>query len=551
MTTKLINVPAWLAILVLSSTFAQQASPPPPGPEDPILRAMKVELERSKAQLKLGQMAAPYYIDYRVFDVDGRVAQASYGTLRTDVRTRLRLARVVVRVGDYKQDSFFGQGEGVVEAIPVDDDELAIRHSLWLATDGAYKRATEALAAKQAQLKQYTVEQPVDDFAHAEPVQAIGPLAKLDLDASPWLQALQEASALYKTDPEVESVNASLDFHVVNRYFVNTEGTIVRSGQAVYEVRVSANTQAADGMELGRESAIFLNDRTELSSPGKVVSRTAEMLRDLKEERAAPVVEEEYRGPVMFSAVASSAVFADLIGENILGQKPGLGQGSRVRGAFASSYKARVLPDFLSVVDDPTLASFNGKPLLGNYEVDDEGVKAQRVSVIEQGKLVNYLMSREPIRDFPGSNGHGRARGPANAPAPYLGNMLVTSSEALPAKELKQKLIDLCRDRGLPYGFYVESLARLRDPRALYKVWVKDGHEELVRGASLDDLDARTLRNDLIAAGDDPYVGNRALNIPHSIVTPSILLDELVVKRQSAKNAKLPEYPAPPLAPAM
>jgi hypothetical protein len=227
-----------------------------------------------------------------------------------------------------------------------------------------------------------------------------------------------------------------------------------------------------------------------------------------------------------------------------------LGQPARTRGAFASSYKSRVLPDFLSVVDDPTLASYDGKPLLGHYEVDDEGVKAVRVLAVEKGKLVNYLLGRQPIRDFPSSNGHGRARLPASPPEPSLGNLIVTASERVPRDELKKKLIELCQQREQPYGYYVEALSGLRDPRLLYRVWAKDGHEELIRGAVFADLDVRSLRNDLVAAGDDVYVGNRAQNIPHSIVNPSILFDELEVKRADRNKSTLPEYPAPPLTPA-
>ncbi len=523
--------------------------------DDPVLRAMQKELERSKSQLKLEQMASPYYIDYRVVDMDGYTAEAAFGALRTNLRTRFRFVRVVVRVGDYKQDSFFGQGEGVTDYMPLDDDELALRHHLWLATDKAYKAATEAFAAKQAQLKQLTVEHPVDDFAHAEPVQFIGPLVKLDVDPGPWLKTLQDASALYKTDPQLESIDSSLQFQTVNRFFVNSEGTVVRSGQASYQVSFTAGTQAADGMQLERSVTNAVGDSKELTSAEAFLARTTRLLGDLKDLRAAPVADEEYRGPVLFSAGAASTIFADLVGENILGRKPGLGQPARTRGAFASSYKSRVLPDFLSVVDDPTLASFNGKPLLGSYEVDDEGVRAMRVSVIEKGKLVNYLLGREPIMDFPASNGHGRARMPNNSPGPSLGNMLVSSSEAVPQEELKKKLLELCQQRELPYGYYVESMAGVRvagarAPRLLYKIWVKDGHEELVRGAVFGDLDARALRNDLIAAGSDPKIESRLLNIPHSIVTPSILFDELEVKRQDIQKSKLPEYPAPPAAPS-
>jgi predicted Zn-dependent protease len=303
-------------------------------------------------------------------------------------------------------------------------------------------------------------------------------------------------------------------------------------------------------MELEQSAAYSVNDMKDLPAADKLLARATEMIGTLKDLRAAPVADEEFRGPVLFSNHAAAAVFADLVGENIRGLKPNLGQPARTRGAFASSYKSRVLPDFLSVVDDPTQASFEGKPLLGHYEVDDEGVKAVPVSAVEKGKLVNYLMGRQPIRDFSSSNGHSRGRMPARPPEPSMGNLLVTASETVPRAELKKKLIELCQQREQPYGYYVETLSGLRDPRLLYRVWAKDGHEELVRGAVFADLDVRSLRNDLVAAGDDMYVTNRAENIPHSIVNPSILFDELEVKRADRNKSTLPEYLPPPIIPA-
>jgi hypothetical protein len=540
-------LPVWF-ILFHPSTPAQTKGSQPFATVDPVLRAMQKELGRSKSQLKLEQMAAPYYIDYRVEDMQGYIAEATFGALRTNFHQHLRTVRVVVRVGDYRQDSFFGQGEGVGDYMPLDDDELALRHHLWLATDKAYKAATEAFAAKQAQLKQLTVDHPVDDFAHAEPVKFIGPLAKLELDPATWFKMLQDASALYNTDPQLEFIDSSLQFQAVNRYFVNSEGTVVRSGQASYQMSVAAGTQAADGMQLERSTTYAVRDSKELPTSEEFLARTTILLNTLKDLRAAPVADEEYRGPVLLSADAASTVFADLVGENILGRRPGLGQPARTTGAFASSYKSRVLPDFLSVVDDPTLASFNGKSLLGSYEVDDEGVRAMRVPVIVNGKLVNYLLGREPIMDFPASNGHGRSRLPADSPGPSLGNMLVSSSAPAPQEELKKKLLQLCQERDLPYGYYVETMAGVRVPRLLYKIWVKDGHEELVRGAVFGDLDARALRSDLVAASADLNVENRVMNVPHSIVTPAILFDELEVKRQDIQKSKLPEYPAPSAA---
>jgi TldD protein len=534
-----------MASLLVSPTAAQQKDWQALADADPVLQAMRSELERSKSDLKLEQMAAPYYIEYRVIDTDQYLAEATSGALRGAIRSRFRFLRVVVRVGDYKQDSYFGEGQGSLGFLPLDDDKLALRHEIWLATDRAYKAATESLTAKQSQLKRLTVDQPVDDFARADPVQSVGPLTKLEFDPQPWIGMLQDASALYKTDPQIESLESSLKFQAVNRYFINSEGTVVRSGQDLYEMSMSCSTQAADAMRLDRSRAFEVATMKELPSAKQFVARAADLVGSLKELRDAPVVDEEYRGPVLFSADASTTVFAELVGENILGYKPELGKNARTTGAFSASYKTRVLPDFLSVVDDPAISSYRGQSLLGHYEIDDEGVPAQRVSVIEKGNLVNYVIGRAPIRDFPASNGHGRARIPNNAPGPSLSNLIVSSSQPVPQLELKRKLIELCQQRDLPYCYFVKTFGPKLTPRLLYRVWTKDGHEEVVRGAGFGDLDTRALRSDLVAAGDDVETDNQMLNIPHSVAAPSILFDELEVKRANVNKEKLPEYPAP------
>ena len=525
------------------AVFAQQESAAVN--DDLVLAAMRAELDRSRAQLKMEQVAAPYYIEYRVSDVDQYSANAAFGALRVDAHNRARFLRVVVRIGDYKQDSYYGQGEGTLDFMPLDDDMMAFRHQLWLATDRAYKAAAESLTAKQAQLKQLTIDQPVDDFAHADPVQSLGPLARLDVDPAPFKKMLEDASALYKTDPAIESFEAKLVFHTVNRYFLNTEGTVVRGGQDYYEMMIEATTQAADGMSLTRGTGYAVLSPKELPSSVDFVNRATKLAATLRELRDAPLVEEEYRGPVLFSADAAATVFSSLVGENILGRKPELGKNARTTGAFAASYKTRVLPDFFSAVSDPTVDSYAGKPLLGHYEIDDEGVRAQRVSVIEKGVLANYLLGRAPIRDFPASNGHARSQMPAGPPLPTNSNLIVTSSQPVSKDDLMKKLIESCRQRDLPYGYFVETFGPRLTPRLIYKVWTKDGHQELVRGAEFGELDVRALRSGLIAAGDDSYVDNHMQGVPHSIVAPSILFDELEVKRANANKEKLPEYPAP------
>lgn len=545
MIRRLLFVAISCSLLVCSISIFVRATDANAG--DVVLRAMREEMDRSKAKLKLDNVAAPYYIEYRVTEIDQEEASAVFGALRGQQRDHGRLLRVVVRVGDYKQDSFYGTGEGTVDLVASDNDVFAIRQRIWLATDRAYKSATESLSAKQAALKQLKVDAPVDDFAQAAPVEDIGPLAHFSTDDfSPWVRLVEEASGEYRSDPEIESFDSSLRFMVENRYFVNSEGTVSRSGSTHYVISVSGSTQAADGMRLLRSHADQGNDLKQLPTRAEFLKTTDKLRDSLKLLRDAPVADEEYRGPVLFSNDAAATVVSDLVEPNVLGRKPKLGENARTTGLWSSSYKSRVLPEFINVVDDPTIASIAGQPLFGKYTLDDEGVKAERVSLIEKGQLVSYLIGRQPIRDFPVSNGHGRA-GAAGTPGPHPGNLILESTDPQADAGLKERLIELCKKRDLPYGLYVATMGPRLEPRLLYRVWTKDGHEELVRGGVFGDLDVRSLRGDLIAAGTVPATDDRSEPVWLSVASPALLFDELQVKRTQAAKQKLPEYPAPAL----
>jgi TldD protein len=516
---------------------------------DPILRALQAELARSKAQLKMENVGAPFYIEYRVFDVEQFEANAAFGALREQNRTRLRLLRVLVRLGDYKVDSYYQSGQGVSDILPLDGDELALRHQIWLATDQAYKGAGEALSGKQSLLKQLNVEQPVDDFARADAVRSIGPLSTLDIEPPRWIKMLESATSVYKNDPQIETFGATLSFITLNEYFMNTEGTVTRQGSTHYLMTLAASEQARDGMRLDRSPQYASNRMEEMPTPEVFQADALKLVDQMKQLREAPVVEEDYRGPVLFSSDAAADMFFDLIALNVLGRRPGPGRPARTLGAFASSLKSRVLPEFLSVVDDPTIDRFGGKSLSGSYKVDDEGVQVAPVTVVNQGQLENFLIGRQPIRDFSTSNGHGRAAG-SGSTAPAPGNLFVRATKTSSHEELKKQMLDKCRDRGLPYGYFVDTLGPRLTPRVLYRVWTADGREEMVRGAIFNELDTRALRSDLSAAGNDPMISNRA-GIPFSsIVSPSVLFDELEVKRADNTKDKLPDYPAPPLTSA-
>ena len=514
---------------------------------DVLLEALLTELDRSKDQLKMDQVKSPYYIEYRVEDVENYDAEAAFGALLNSQRQHLRVLRVVVRIGEYKQDSFYGPGMGGATILPLDDDPIALRRQIWLMTDEAYKLAADAYAEKLSALKQFSADpNPIDDFATAPVVTKVEPVVSMKLDEGAWKRTIQEMTNLFRKYPEVQMVSASARFSAVNQYFVNSEGTIVRNGRVNSTVTLNGAAQAADGMRLQRNPYWTEARPEDLPKREELLKETTKTLDTLKALREAPIVEESYRGPVLFTPDAADDIMAGLVGGNILGRKPQLGKPNRTVGAFATSYKTRILPKFLSVVDDPTMKEFDGKKLVGSYEVDSEGVPAQAVKVVDDGTLQNYLVGRQPIRDFPSSNGHGRAA-PGTAAFPTIGTLIFKSSEPEPAAQLKKKLMTMAGEQGKQYGYRVDTLGPGNAPRLLYRVYAADGREELVRGAVFNELDVRALRNDLVALGNDPLVSNRAGGVPQTIIAPSLLFDELEVKRADTSKEKLPEYPAPEL----
>lgn len=517
---------------------------------DATIKAMLTELKRSQEKLQLGQLQRPYYIDYQVTEYQDYTTDATLGALLDDQTMIGRVVRVVVRIGDYKQDSYFGEGQGTLEGmIPIDDNEMALRHQLWLATDKAYKAALSGLTEKQAALKNVQVENAVADFSQEKPAESIQPTASLTLDRNVWRQTLRSTSDLFRSDPSLERSDATLNGRILNRYFVNTEGTVTRNSRTVYTLGFSGSTQAPDGMRLERSQGYVTASLDELPKPEEVKKDAQKLIGTFEALRTAPMMEDDYHGPVLFSADAATALFERLIASNILGIHPDLGNPARTNGEFSSYYKSRVMPDFFTVVDDPRPQKVGGLTLVGSYDVDDEGVKAEPVTVIDKGVLVNYLMSRDPIRDFPHSNGRGRA-GYGGNPRAQISNLIFKAANGVSFEDLKKKLIEMCRDQGRPYGYYVETTGPRLAPRLLWRIYVKDGHMELVRGANFNQLDTRTLRSNIIAAGNDTYVYNRRDPVPSSIVAPSLLFDDLEIQRLNRAREKLPTYQAPALVSA-
>src|SRR4051794_33056335 len=511
--------------------------------DDAVMTALKQELARAKEKLQLGTQSKPYFIQYSVNDSDDYALQSGFGAPMNRLHTRLRTLTVVVRVGDYASDSDIGGGMGLYEPLPVDDDVYALRRAIWLATDRAYKFALETYTEKQVALKQFEDEEAVPDFSKETPVTHIEEKVRMDADVDGWEKTLAKATGLYRKYPELDELEGRVRFSANNFYLVNSEGTVLLMGQGAQSVALIGSAQAADGMRLRRSLSRSARTAKALPSFSDFLQLSEEMVNTLHLLRAAPVVKDEYRGPVLFSNDSGGTLLESVLARNFDGQRPQPGNPARVMGAYASSLKSQVLPEHVSLTDSPLLDNIGDRQLLGTYAYDDEGVQAAPVTLVDNGVLQTYLLSRRPIKDFPKSNGHGRNLGPMTGVSPA--NMVLKSSAPTPSAEMKQHLIDLCKQKHLEYGYYVASMAGAHDPRLLYRVWVKDGREELVRGAVLDELDTRAFRNELHFIGDDLLANNSAERLPTSFVAPSLLFNEIVVKPSSASLERLPQYTAP------
>jgi hypothetical protein len=536
-----------IALLLSASaakTFAAET-------DDPILKAMQAELDREKTQLVLPGMQHPYFIEYRLDDFSSYEAIANYGALTREEEGHQRIVRVTVRIGDYAVDSSSGRGDGNVVLAPEDNDPVALRYALWTATDEAYKNALRAYSTKRAAMERFQSTRPEKDFSKEKPVVRIEPLRKLDIDRAEWKKRIIDASGLYATAPEVRGFAAQVQYStanirgmVLNRYLVNTEGTALRYSTSGYNNAISIGGQASDGMRLGRDNGSVAVAAAELESWPAFRKRVIDDLKSLEDLSKAPLVDaEDYHGPVLFSGDAASDVMNHLFVPNVEADRPELGTTARTGGAYTSSYKARVLPEFMNVVDNPLETKFAGRAVLGAYQVDDEGVPAQSVNVVTDGKLENYLIGRMPIRDFPASNGHGRAAPGAPAHS-RSGVMIFTSNKPLSPTEINQKLLAMAKDQKRDV-YTVETMGG-ESPRLLYLVH-PDGSRQLVRGASFDELDNRSLRSEIIAAGNDPYVNESLGTLPQTTIVPSLLFGDIGVKRATEEQQKLPYYPPPPL----
>jgi TldD protein len=597
---------SWLA--PVRAEAAAQASQD----NDQTLRAMRDEMARSKSRLELkipgtNEPVRPYYVEYRLLDLDVKEVVAQFGTLLTSTHTRNRFMDVEARVGTYKLDSsnFIGDEGfrgfiGSTGSVGIDHDYDSLRQDLWIATDQAFKEALETYSRKQAYLSSLARQSEIDDFSKAEPARVIDPLVTPDWTNRNWDQEARESSATLRAFPEIYESRVTYYLVYATEYLMTSEGTEIRTNRTFAAVEAGMNTLAQDGMPLNHLFSAYAPKPADLPNADAVRKGLNVAGSELMALRASQPAQ-DYTGPVLFEARAAAPLLAQILGPAMNGSRPPISFQPIVeqmlgnlggKSDWSGRIGARVLPVTVSVVDDPTAKDFHGTPLVGSYAVDDEGVRAQKVTVVENGTLKTLLMSRRPGNDSDQSNGHGRS-GLLTDAKPTMSNLLFTSTEEVSAAELKKKFLGECRAEKLAYCVIVRemdnpSLSLLhqedfsellasygggagtgdRLPLLVYKIYPEDGREEVMRGARIIGVNSRSLRN-LAGIGNDNFVynymqsqiagfsgtalgafGSAQGGLPASVVAPSLLFEELEVRGARGEPKRLPLMPAPPLSAA-
>lgn len=575
---------------------------------DHTLQAMKDEMARSKSRLELKipgmeHPQNPYYIEYRLLDLDVREVVAEFGALLSSTHARNRFMDVSARVGDYKLDSSnfisddgFRGFIGPTGSVGIDRDYDSLRQDLWIATDQAFKEAVETYSRKQAYLSSLARQSDIDDFAKAEPLQLIEPLAAPDWSNRNWEQEARESSAALRAFSQIYESRVTYYLVYATEYLLTSEGTQIRTNRSFAAIESGMNTLADDGMQINHLYSSYAPKPADLPSVDAVRKALNVTGTELMTMRAAPTAQ-DYTGPVLFEARAAAPLLAQVLTPAISGARPAVSftpvmeqllTGLGGKSDWVGRMGARVLPASVSLVDDPGAKESHGTPLLGGYSVDEEGVRAQKVTIVDSGNVKQLLMSRRPGPDSDQSNGHGRSA--FFDVKPTMSNLFFKSTETQSPADLKKKFVNACRSEKLPYCIVVRemdnpaiSLLHQEDfsellasfgggagtgdrlPLIVYKIYPEDGREELIRGARIIGLNTRMLRN-LGGIGNDDFVynymqsqqsgfagtalgafGSAQAGLPASLVAPSLLFDELEVRGARGEPKRLPLLPAPSL----
>jgi TldD protein len=532
-----------LALAMLATSLLSQTTQTERKAEsDPVLlQTLQQELDRAMTSLAKAE-PAPYFISYSAHEVSGGVIVASNGAILGDFQRHERSADISVRVGGRDLDNTHGENRFsaiTTTSLPLEDKADAIARVLWLNTDRMYKKAAQSYLEVKTKTKVRAAEEDSSaDFSSEKPEISIGKIAvPPGYDRRAWEDRLRHYSAIFAKHPQIENSMVMLQVGYSARYFVSSEGTRLVSSQPLIRILALGQARAEDGMELARSETFDASSFEKL--------------------KKAPVVE-PYDGPALLSGRAAAVFFHEVVGHRLEGQRQ---RGDDEGQTFTKMMGHPVLPSFLSVEDDPTLPALDGVELSGSYSYDDEGERSQRVQLIENGVLRQFLMSRMPVKGFEHSNGHGRAQD-GMMPVGRQGNLIVRSSKSVADSELRQKLISEVKKRGKPFGLYFEDIAggftlTMRNmpqafqvmPLMVWKVYPDGRPDELVRGVDIIGTPLNAL-NRIIMTGKKMDVFNGECGAESGAVAvaaaaPAMLFSEIEVQKVAQGHERPPVLPPP------
>ena len=560
--TVLVIFSCFLSLLFLPKTYGQG--------QDKLLGLLKEELAQQMKELK-GEEFPPYHMN-RVIDVTSSVVSASFGALMNSQQYRSRTLVPQIRLGDEKLDNFRFNQMGAamsryqgpsVARLPLDEEnnEDAVRQAIWDEVNNRYKFAVDMYQKTKAESSVNVEEEDKAPYFSEAKVEkyyeAPLPAEKMTIDMDRWAARMKEISAVFKNQPGIMKGDAIMIYTVERRYFVNNEGTEVVQNLPYARIMVFGETKADDGMELPLNLSYFAYDPADLPANDKIIADAKEMVKTLEALRVAPVVD-PYTGPALLSGPASGVFFHEIFGHRIEGQRM---KSENDGQTFKKMVGQLVLPADMHVYDDPTLRKYAGEDLNGFYKYDDQGVKAERVDVVVNGKLNDFLMTRTPIDGHPRTNGHARASDGFD-PVSRQSNLVIETSNPKTPEELRQLLIEEVKKQGKEYGYFFKEVTSgftftgkggtnsfNVTPLEVYKVFADGRPDQLVRGVDLIGTPLSMFSN-IIYAGNDARVftgmcGAESGSIPVTAISPTILVNKVETQRKAKSQDILPILPAP------
>ena len=565
---------AWASYLIglsllagLATLFAPKAEAYPPDAQaqrSPLLGALQAELDRSMKTYG-AQDPAAYYIGYAVTDTQRVDVSGSNGALLDSKAVRNRYLEVSVRAGSYQLDDTHKVGERQIQsenpvvAVPVDNDPEVLRRAAWLETDKQYRAAEEALIKIKTgkEVKVETVEGKAPDFSREQPHVSISPQVSINVDRTPWEAKVRAYTKAFRESAAIINSIVTFSAQAQNVLQVTSEGTQLQFGQVRYRLELFIQGKAPDGMDIDRYYNFDWVDPKEAPDDKAVYAAEATMRKELEGLIKAPIVDPTV-GPALLTGRAAAVFFHEVFGHRAEGHRQkDVSEGQ----TFSKKVGEQILPPFLSITDDTTMRKLGGQDLLGYYQFDDEGVPAERVTLVDHGVLKSFEMSRSPLVGFPHSNGHGRRQLGAT-PVSRQGNLIVQSSKTVSNAELRGKFIELIREQHKPYGLLIDDIAGgftftgrgqpqafQVQPLVVYEVFPDGRPDELVRGVDIVGTPLAALTK-IVATGDKPevfngYCGAESGSVPVAAASPAILISEMEVQKKETSTDRPPILPPP------